>query len=198
MKAFETLIISGLVMCLSVDASAGVFGVSQGDPITKYSPSDIRPIGGGVKVARIVVPTPNRNFDLYTAYYTPTIGICKLIAHGVTLENDKWGFQVTSEYKKIRDILVSKYGNGDEYDYLNEGALWSEPEEFAASLNKDERTLQTFWIKKDGAQLPEDIKAITVYAAALDFSDTYVVAGYEFSNFEKCLALIEKSDGSGM
>ena len=101
-----------------------------------------------------------------------------------------------SHYENIRDALVQRYGPGKEFDYVRTGSLWDEPRDFMMGLLRGDRKLQTFWIRDTQPDLPDNVSAIAVQANAANSHEAYINVSYEFSNFERCKAELERSQNS--
>jgi hypothetical protein len=96
----------------------------------------------------------------------------------------------------MKAALSQKYGIPEDYDFLSAGALWKGSEDFAASLDQNERTLTSFWM--DVSDPANEVKSIKLEAKAARLSDTYVTLSYELKNFGQCASIQDKADNSGL
>jgi len=136
-------------------------------------------------------PEPHNRFDLYTLVAGPRSGLCSVRAGGVTLDVNDFGEQLIEEFQRIREAVASKYGRAQTYDYVRDGSLWDAPRHWMMGLEREDRTLATYWLPKEGASLPANLQAISLRARALNVRRGYVALTYEFSNFDQCKAEID-------
>ena len=186
---------AALLCCGAAHGQA--FGVKPGAPVSDYS---ARPAPGVAdpNFFVITVPQPNSEFETYTAVATPETGICSVSGIGVTHRNDEYGVATKSAFADLRQALTSRYGAGQDFDFLRSGALWDEPREWVWSIYKKERTLASFWTVENGSSLPAGVHAIALEANAAGSSSPYVSLKYEFTNFSRCKSIRERQENNGL
>ena len=187
---------SGVVLIcfiLSSGCLAQPFGIAEGTPTTQLQIEEDR----GDYFYIIKPPKTHSNFEAYTALSTPEQGVCRLSGLGFTLENDAYGNRARDLFQFLTDQLSSKYGKSKIFDYLRVGSIWREPQEWAISINKNERSYNRYWDKEEKSTLSSGLRSVTLSTKALDSNRTYIVITYEFDNIDKCMAK-RKAVGSGI
>jgi hypothetical protein len=144
------------------------------------------------------VPKPHPSFESYVVVVSESLGLCKVSGIGKTLESSSYGTQIHSEFDKLEDALASRYGAHKSYDLLQAGSLWTGPTYWMMGLYKKERTLATFWNRKEGSSLPGDMEAIMLDAKAMNTLEGYVTLRYEFTNSDTCNEEIKRNRDSGL
>ena len=120
----------------------------------------------------VAAPSPVGGFDLYLLL---DIGgfVGEIRGIGTAYENDAHGYKVRARFGELRTALVEKYGDpSSDYDFLAAGSIWDDPQYWAIGILKGERFLASFWIDDDDV-------AITLTAAALSSSMTYLTLSYQ-------------------
>ena len=184
-----------LMFAFSREVIAGPFGLSQGMPLSSLKV--VRKLSDGMY--SITVPNPNSGFEIYTAVLTPQDGLCKIVALGKDFDNDRYGSSAREKYAELKEFLDQKYGEGQTFDFIKNGALWDSSDEWVMSIKQNERTYVTFYITdKLPQKLPDYLKGIKLEVDALSSSTSYVRLGYEFANIDTCLKRIKSSDNESL
>lgn len=169
-------------LLLSTQAmTAEPFGIKAGDKPSKY---------GELKdfvIRDITPPKPNSGFDIYTAFASEKTGVCKVIAYGKTFKTSVFGETVIKRHEDITSAMDKKYTLGKKYDFVRNGSIWTDPEDYMMGLYKKERSLVSFY------QDETDGTNIVVDAVALSRESAFIQVTYEFSNFDECAAEFEAS-----
>jgi len=129
-----------------------------------------------------VVPKPHKSFEGYMVTISPKTGLCNIMAYGKDISTNGYGFDVSSEYKSVRDALESKYGKYNEIDFLMPSSIWDEAKDYMMALYLDERILCATWPSESGDDLSNSIKIILLQAKALNTSTGYLKLHYDFDN----------------
>lgn len=82
--------------------------------------------------------------------------------------------------------LAAQYGKYKRFDWLPSGSIWKEPEDFMMGLLKKDRILNTYWTKKEGSTLKDDLSEIGLQTFALSQDKGFLVLRYSFNNFSEC------------
>jgi hypothetical protein len=127
-------------------------------------------------------PSPHPEFESYICFISPEKGLLKVVALSKNIETNDFGEALKDKFEQIQAGVFKAYGQGKSYDYLKEGSIWNEPQDWMMGLLKDERTLETFWQLNP----PQDhIAIIALKATALSREKGYVSLGYEFEGWEQ-------------
>ena len=168
----------------------------MGAPAARYSG---KLVSGSAFQYEIQVPSPNGEFEFYSAVAAPGTGICKVAGVGRTHRNDDYGVEVRNAFSNLTALLDEKYGKAQQFDFIRTGALWNEPREWVWSVYKHERTLASFWTLERGSPLPLNVEAVALEAKSVNpSSGAYLTLSYEFSNFRKCKEIMDRADDTGL
>lgn len=145
------------------------------------------------------VPKPHAAFDGYFATVSPKLGLCKIVGY-VSVESNRFGHQVTNQVDALKTPLTEKYGPPDtSIDRVLRGSIWDDPEDFMMGLVQKDRTLFHVWSSSErDSPLPNDLAAIGLRAVAARSDTADVSLGYEFSNFEDCVAESEAQNNDSL
>lgn len=193
--ATKRFAIALLVLAPTVAAAqSGPFGTSQGMTLDqlKRVVSDLKQSSTNkyVYTSRTGVRGAGlSNGDIYTYIVTPQHGLCKVGVSTDDIRSDSFGMRVKSEFESVSEQISAKYGQPErEFDHLTPGSIWKEGNDWMMALFKGERTLATFWRPKLG---PSNVETIMAEASALSPSTAYIRFGYEFTNFDACMAQVK-------
>ena len=172
-------------------ATAGPFGLEMGmtPEQLRQAGVDLKPQKNGWFEARKLPKTLDA-FEAYELWVEPGIGLCKLRAIGRTITSNSFGDQLKAEFDTIEQLLVGAYGQNIRFDFLRNGSIWSDRNDWMMALLKKERTLTSFWDKSEGSTMKDRVSAIALYANGMNVSRGYIDVRYEFENVDSC---IEKS-----
>ena len=85
--------------------------------------------------------------------------------------------------------LTIPFRKMDEYEFLKAGALYDEDDEFAVSIEKDDRYHETYWKLEDS-----DLEEIQLRIRSIRYQATYIQLSY-YSSFDKeCHNSIDAAD----
>tara|TARA_R110000744_G_scaffold87693_2_gene171152 strand:+ start:279 stop:893 length:615 start_codon:yes stop_codon:yes gene_type:complete len=191
------LIIIALTTLLAMSgtgASAQAFGIEKGNPI------------GSLNVVRevdefyyiVTVPKPHPEFESYSVRTSSETGVCQVTGIGKDHDSDRYGTSVKSAFSSLSNSLNNIYGANKSYDFIQNGALWDEPNEWVMSLKQNERFYRTYWNEEHKSDIPEGLKGIGLGVYATSSDSAYVKLTYEFDNFDVCLKISESQDESGL
>ena len=164
------------------DATAQPFGVKQGALPELYDGK----LSSSKNIYDITPPKTHPFFERYIVLSTDKTGICLITAIGKNIINDAYGSQARSDFKSLRDQIASKYGNSKMFDFLRAGSIWRDPKDFSMAVAKKERTLSSFWDKKEGSKLVDGVRAISIELKGLDSLELYLTASFDFDNRSAC------------
>jgi hypothetical protein len=145
----------------------------------------------------IQVPIPNPEFESYVARISPSSGVCRVSGLGKTHTNDRYGFETRSAFARLKASLGARYGSSKNYDFLNAGSIWNDPQDWHMALQKEERTLASFWSKEHESALPATISGIMLDTRAVS-SGPYLALAYEFTNMTDCSARKQAQEEAGL
>ena len=159
-----------------IDTGDGPFGINMGED----------PIKHGCTVNDIIdfsylceeVPKPHPRISGYSVWSYPETGIAFIRAHGGIMENDKYGNSIRAEMDRIAEQIATKYGDWTHYDFILPSGIWTETDEWTASIRQGERTYAYLWEFENHKQLSD----ITLSAEALSHDDTFFRLEFTFTN----------------
>lgn len=197
MRVVLASLVAAALVAVGGGADAAVFGLEKGASLASLRV--VRKVENNAHAFFIEPPVPNPKFEEYLALATPGVGLCKIVAVGRNISNDKDGADVRAEYDSMKSALAGRYGEAtDEFDFLHRGALWREPHEWAMSIYKGERTKTAMWGVDKHASLTPDLAAIVLSVKAVGPDTTYLQLAYEFSNMSECQKAVEASNARGL
>ena len=123
-----------------------------------------------------------------TVYFTEKTGVCKLTGFHKVINPDNYGETHKNAYEIFRDRVAAKYGKYEEYDYLRDGSVWNEEQNWLDGLRAKERILSAYWMAEYGSTLPDEVQIIVVEAKEL-----FIKVTYDFDNISEGIAAGEAS-----
>lgn len=142
-------------------------------------------------------PKSNSSFDAYYVVVSPTVGLCAIRAIGKQIDTNSHGTQLRSSYDEMKSALTGIYGKPQNLEYLTQGSIWREPNDWMMGLYKQERAHWSKWEGKQSSPLKSNLSMVAVGAIALASDSGYVRVEYAFNNFTACTEEIKKkSQGS--
>jgi hypothetical protein len=172
---------------------SGPFGLHRGMTLEQV----IQIVGkGAVKetkrddaVQLSTVPKPHSAFEFYVLIFSPKDGLLKIGAIGHDINTNGFGEAVHDSFVEIRDAISQTYGQPEHnFDFLQSGSIWKEPEDWMMGLLKEERTLAANW----RTALPNRINLILLEAKASSTEKGYLSLGYEFDGWHEYADAIKK------
>ena len=192
--AMRTFGLSLAIVMFCCPAFASVFGISMGDPISKYKGANL--VSNGIYLTDSV-PIPNSSADHYFLMASPNVGVCKVILIGKTNAGDDSGSMARAQFASFRQALIAKYAGPRDFDFISFGALWTEPEEWTMAVTATERTLSATWSNDVGSRVPNDLTGITLEVVGRSKTTNFIRLTYEFANFSLCKAELNAVNGKG-
>lgn len=126
-------------------------------------------------------PKPDPNFESYALRISPENGLLKIVAMSKNIDTNGFGNELKSTYKDIRAALAKIYGRPvHEMDLLNNGSIWTGPEDWMTGLLKGDRIFGCNWID---IPLPNRITVIRIDATAKSKEIGYLYLTYEFEGY---------------
>lgn len=139
------------------------------------------------------------DFESYSVLVSPQHGLCKITAIGTDVVTNVFGNQLERKFKDIAGAITRKYGApGSEFDFLQSGSIWKEPQDWMMGLVKKERVLASFWAAPKNTDLPDALSVIAVKANPLSSSKGYITLVYEFDNVDECISSVESVDDANL
>jgi hypothetical protein len=167
-------------------------GMTQQEVIQIIGKDAIKETKGDI-VRLIRVPKPHSAFESYDLIFSPKDGLLKIIALGIDIRTNGFGEAVHQAFKEIRDAVSQSYGKPDiDLDYLKDGSIWKEPEDWTMGLLKDERTLACAW----KMALPNRNYGVVLEAKALSNAKGYLTLMYEFDGWNEYVDSLKKKAGA--
>jgi hypothetical protein len=181
---------AALVALSSAGAMAdGPFGVTMGDPITKYPSCKAGDRPAVYRCATLPKSHPDAAAYLIMAY--PSTGACKvgMVSQIVPVASD--GSRLRDKADAIAAQLSKTYGRySGKYDHVANTSL-IEPRYWMYTLNSEDRSYEYYWT---GDGYKNNVESISVLAKATSASDGYVSVWIELKNFKACKAAIEADE----
>ena len=120
---------------------------------------------------------PSRSCTMHSEAYifqvTEKDGLCRIRAVGKDIEMNSFGTRVRAAFDEMKDAVSDKYGKPEVLDFVANGSIWDEPEDFAMGLAKEERVLAASWTFEP-ARASYYMKSIVVSASATSMSNGYL------------------------
>jgi hypothetical protein len=128
-------------------------------------------------------PVPNPAFESYALTVSPTQGLVKLSAIGVTLETGDEGAELQTAFHGVVSAISRKYGEPKVYDRCSGNSTECDNAEFwMMSLKSKNRELVALWILK------QPVNGVTAIEAMVNYSTMnsgYIDVQYEFIGFDE-------------
>lgn len=198
--AFVILLLA-LVKC----AYAGPFGLERG--MTKAQ--IIQLVGRSAVIADktdalegsdltlSTVPKPYKEFERYILVISKSDGLLKVLAVGRDFDTSADGEQLRDHYSALLNLLSSSYSSPTEsFDFLKDGSIWTDAQDFTMGLLKQDRTLESYWVASKGPALKDSISAINLSANASSRTAGYINLGYEFAGWDAYVDRLKAQEGS--
>ena len=128
-------------------------------------------------------PIPNPAFETYALTVSPTQGLVKLSAIGVTLETGDTGAELQTAFHGVVSAISRKYGEAKVYDTCSGNSTECDNAEFwMMSLKSKNRELVALWILKQPVNGVTAIEAMVNYTT---MNSGYIDVQYEFIGFDQ-------------
>jgi hypothetical protein len=130
-------------------------------------------------------PKPDPNFETFLLIISPKQGLVKLIATGKDIDADPAGHLMKTQFTAMKTDLAKGYGDpSDNFDFLDVKATHRGTNQFMLSLTDNERSLATYWTKKD---FGNQITSVSLEGNGLGNEKGYLSLEYEFAGYHNYL-----------
>jgi hypothetical protein len=164
----------GVALALAIvsPAWADAFGIKMGaNPLVLGA--ELQPENAGKPVRQYLLeklPKPHPEFELLMLTSSAKTGVCRVAALGRYHNNDASGADIRATFETQRGAFDKQYGTSRTY-------------------GKDGKPVAS-WDFRSGADLPADVRTITLETDSVSATETYLVARFEFTNFGDCEPLM--------
>lgn len=181
-------------MLIMTSMYAGPFGIEMGMKI-KDIDKNAKKIEDGLYKGS--VPKPHKAFDSYILATCPSGEIYSIQAFTKEIKTSS-GEAIKTKFNSLEQKLIRIYGQNLRYDFLKEGSSLRRNGDWMAALATKDRTLISFWSKKDGAKLANNIAGIELEAVALSLNKGLITLNYQFNNAKKCIKERQDAEDSSL
>ena len=133
-------------------------------------------------------PKPNAAFESFALVVSPTLGLCQIRAIGKTINTNRFGHQLQSDFDEMKEALTGAYGKPQMLDHLMRGSIWKEADDWMMGLYKKDRVLIAEWSASTATPLKNNLESIVMSARALGADSGYYMLQYSFTNNAACEA----------
>ena len=167
------------------------FGISMGSSIEKFTVKEAKKNG-----MYEINPPPKAGkvFEDYSVTYHKDTGICKIHVTTPIIITNPAGDKVKTTFNAIKNENDRIYGTGQLYDRLDAGSTLTKPEDWMASIAKDQRLFGAIWSRSKGLKMAGNVDRVTLMTYASDVNIGFLIARYEFSNYPDCKAKLGIQD----
>jgi hypothetical protein len=127
-------------------------------------------------------PKPDDAFEFYALTISPQRGLLKVTAVSKDIDTNVYGDDLIRQFAEINRPLSKTYGEGEEFDFLKAGSIWSEDKQWMMALLRGEREFARAW---EFLVPTGHITVILLQAKALSPERGYISLSYEFEGFEQ-------------
>ncbi|TYB85519.1 hypothetical protein [Oceaniovalibus sp. ACAM 378] len=170
-------------------AFAQAFGIEMGTSISNLEVKS--EIGNGK--FEVVAPVTHSEFESYLVNSADSTGVCMVTGIGGRYGNDSYGLNVLASFDKLDAALSKKYGKYEDLDFIRNGALWRDSDEWVMAIRQNERVKQSVWSNETGSTLPDDITEILLTIRAMSHDTAWIHIQYRFANSSACEAALSKA-----
>lgn len=164
------------------------FGIAFYVPLTQLTV--LQELGQGAYI--VEAPTSHPLFQSYVVRATPALGVVWVKGLGPEIDNDNFGTTTRAAVDRLAEQLTHKYGQPKKSDFLMQGSIWSEAQDWMAALNNNERFYHYSWERPAASQLPDDLENIFVGATSLGGYSAQVVLEYSSRRLPEAEAELER------
>ncbi len=193
MRKFSSVFLFLLLACYPTWA-AGPFGFEPGvtkDQIIALLGKSTIKMSQGDSYILSTAPKPHPDFEEYLLVISPSKGLLKVAAYSKDIETSTYGDRLKQTFEEIHAALTAKYGRSRKLDFLREGSIWNEEQDWMMGLLKEERVLSAYWtVGKDNVQV------IALSARASSRSTGTIRLAYEFTGFTEWADAHKAKDAS--
>ena len=158
---------------------AGPFGIEMGWALEDFEKNGIKTEflfdEYNVSTYLFIPVNSHPDFKEYVVFIDDTDGVYMIMVMNSEVSTSKYGTEIKSLYKKIKDQISSNYGTPDETDFLHYGSIWDEPGDWMMAIRLGERSLFSIWDCKG----KDSIEKIKLFVSADTTNTAALVLGYE-------------------
>ncbi len=137
---------------------------------------------GQFKFSASSVPKPHSLFAKYILQIAPKAGLSWIKAISTPIQASVFGYELKSAFESMEAKLTAKYGKHVRHDFLMEGSIWNEPQDWMQSVLHMERLLFASWELKHGSSLDASLSGVGLVINATDTSSGVIAIEYSFEN----------------
>lgn len=164
------------------------FGIILYSPIETLSV--VQDLGHGNYL--VEAPSPHPMFEAYLVRATPALGVVWVKGLGTDIENDNFGTATRTLIDRLTEQLAQKYGRSEKSDFLMNGSIWTEPQDWMNGLVSRERYYSSEWSRPGATQLPDDLESIFVGAIPQNGYCATMIIEYASRKLDQAEAEIER------
>ncbi len=186
MKLFS---IFSILILFSSGAYAGPFGFDLEKSPSEYSFCDAK---DEFNYSCTTAPKTHPDMESYVIKYVEGVGVCLVRGIGNDISDNPAGTSTKSQSERLTGQLSQKYGKNTEIlDFLMDGSIWDESEDWMMGLMKNERYYFVSW---DLKVAPVDgVSGVYLAAKALSQSTGYIVVEFLTPVSDECDKVIDNS-----
>ena len=179
-----TVVLLALVMVCNTTLADDPFGFAINTSPTEY---DFCSTVEKNKYICSTAPKPHNEFDAYILWHIEGIGVCALIATGKNIERDSYGVEIKRRVDDVKGQIEKKYGPpSDQFNFLNAGSIWDEPNDWMMGLYQNERRYIYYWSKNLGFKPVGTVEFILLEAIGLSRSTGSINLKFEYKSMGSC------------
>ena len=172
----------------------GPFGYVMGSPISAYE--GCKPTSQTGEYECGSPPRPHPDAVAYFVKAYPETGICLVRAITQATDTDPGGEAIRSRMEELGGQISERYGSFRRTDEIRPSSTLKDPNQWAMSVLKGDRTFSFTWAAGSSASLKNGIRTITLgpIISHGDQDPTFVDLAFEifvnveFENYERCKA----------
>ncbi|WP_296270197.1 hypothetical protein [Pseudomonas sp. UBA6323] len=145
-----------------------------------------------------IVPKPHSAFERYIVQITPNAGLSWVKSLGHTISTNRFGLTLLTAFNSMEEKLSAAYGGKIRTDFLMDGSIWNEPQDWMQALQLRERFLGVTWDNSTGANLKDSLSSIYLGATAVDTECGFIFIEYSFENSSQAEAEIAASEDDAL
>jgi hypothetical protein len=193
---FSAVAIALISSSLLAQPASGPFGLHRGmtkEEVIQIVGKDAVKEVKGDRLKLRTVPKPHRAFEFYSLSFSPKDGLLQIIGVGNDIRTNGFGESVHDSFMEMRDAISNTYGQPEfNLDYLKQGSIWRESEDWMIGLVKKERELSAAWSK----HLPSRIRGIVLEAKGLSAERGFLELTYEFDGWDEYVDSLKNKENS--
>jgi hypothetical protein len=170
----------------------GPFGVLMGSQIDSYKSCKLSDTNPGMYLCT-TLPKPHPEFSSYVVQYHYSTGICWIKGLGREYNVSAYGTELIDKVDKIAKQIEKNYGKLTISDYLKQGSIWDDPEDWLMGVRKKERI---YGYTSYSYELKNNVKSVYVGANVVSSDTGRVIVEFAFDNEDACEKAIQDNDGS--